>query len=333
MNRRIFADVHRAGAARIWEWGARSIDGWRLQLAHSLLAAGTLLTLVANPVSTLLHFPGGGLPPEYCAGVLGLGAFCLFPDSGELVRVVLAIFCVPLLAGIVPPVSGLFRLYSAFTLASNTNGVEGGDQLAVNLGAMLTLISVLQCRWWGWSRRAPSASESLAGVAVTVSPLAARLQIAFVYFEAAVVKLGNPLWSDGTALWYWPLNSGLGAAPPVTAVLQEILQYPSASAVATWGTMALELFLCGAILFAGVRNPRTRRAAFLISIAFHLVIALLMGLVTFGIVMSAALTVALTRSSVGRTGDAGSRDDAVGQAGSARDTKSIHPLENEIAVR
>lgn len=194
--------------------------------------------------------------------------------------------------------SGLLHWYAAFTLSSNTLGVEGGDQLTVNLGALLCFASLVDRRIWGWSA-SKDADRSVANIWVNVALFAARLQVAFVYFEAAIVKLTNPLWSDGTAMWLWVQNAGFGASPTVTSMLQTLFAYPWIAAATTWGTIALELFLCFAVAFAPATARLTRDVALVTGLVFHLLIALTMGLISFGIVMTAALLLAIWRAADG----------------------------------
>lgn len=268
---------------------------------RSLLALGTFLTLVSNPTSILLHFPTGMVPEEYCGGVLGLGAFCLWPTEPEFTRLLLAAFCIPVLVGFLPSVTGLLHWYAAFTLSSNTLGVEGGDQLTVNLSGLLCLASLADWRLWGW-RSTPAVRERpLAKIWANTALLAARLQVAYVYFEAAIVKLANPLWSDGTAMWLWVQNAGFGASTPMSSVLQELLKSPWMAVTAAWGTIALEFFLCFVIAFALASQRPLRLIAFVVGVVFHLLIAVTMGLVSFGVVMTAALLVSLWRAPDGAT--------------------------------
>ncbi|MDF2993353.1 MAG: hypothetical protein K0S37_3867 [Microbacterium sp.] len=285
-----------AATDAIVAWGSTDRLGRWVQVVRSLLALGTFLTLVVNPAAILLHFPTGVVPDEYCGGVLGLGAFCVSPFDTDTTRLLLAAMCVPLLIGFLPAVTGPLHWYAAFTVASNTLGVEGGDQLTVNLSALLCLASFVDGRLWGWRPQRSGADRPLSNIWVGVILFAARLQVAYVYFEAAIVKLSNPLWSDGTAMWLWVQNGGFGATPAVSAALQSLLAHPAVAVAATWGTIALELFLCLTIVFASAPRRRLRLFALACGILFHLAIAVVMGLVTFGVVMAAALLVALHRA-------------------------------------
>ena len=277
-------------------WGSTDRLGQWLQVVRSLLALGTFPTLVANPAAVLLHFPTGTVPDEYCGGVLGLGAFCVSPFDADTTRVLLAVLYVPALIGLLPAATGPLHWYAAFTVSSNTLGVEGGDQLTVNLAALVCLASLVDTRLWGWRTRSAGTDRPLANIWVGVILFAARLQVAYVYFEAAIVKLSNPLWSDGTAMWLWVQNGGFGATPAVSSALQALLAHPATAVATTWGTIALELFLCLTIVFAPASRRRLRLTALVCGILFHLTIAVVMGLVTFGIVMTAALLVSLHRA-------------------------------------
>lgn len=276
----------------IYEWGKTDIVGINVQIVRSLLALGTILTLSVNPAGLLLHVPSGIHTETFCESVHRLGAFCIGADSPDLTRVSLILLSIPALIGFLPQFAGPLHFYAAFSLSSNTAGIEGGDQLTVNLSALLILISVVKWQKWGWvnSRN----REATRFIISNVGLIAARLQVAYVYFEAAMVKLGNEIWADGTALWYWVQNTGFGASEYVSGIFQEILRHPILSLAFSWGTIFLELLLFLGILFA--REKWIRKIVLVSGILLHLSFAILMGLITFCIVMVAALLLATWRT-------------------------------------
>lgn len=100
----------------------------------------------------------------------------------------------------------------------------------------------------------------------------------------------------------------------------DLLAAPAGAAVITWGTIALELFVMATIFST---DRRIRRAGWAAGVFFHLVIAIVIGLATFGMVMAGALTLALlVRPAVEQTAPEAEADDS--------GTKSDLPLPDQL---
>lgn len=263
--------------------------GLQIQCVRSILALGTLLTLVFNDSRTLVGSVSGNWNDSICNGAPGAGAFCLFPEHVDTVRWLLAIPCVLLILGVVPWVSGAVHLYAAFSIASNTLSVEGGDQITVNLSALLLVSSLCRPQAWGW-KEARVQGHRMRFIPANVALIACGIQLAFVYFEATVVKLNSDPWTEGTAMWYWVQNGGSGLYSGVEPIARSILAIPVFSAAASWGTLVVEITLFLGCLFA--RKRTLRWILMLLGIGFHLSIALLLGLSTFFLAMTGALLLA-----------------------------------------
>ncbi|GAA4145690.1 HTTM domain-containing protein [Leifsonia shinshuensis] len=269
--------------------------GLQVFVARAVLALGTFLTLVCNPAAILLHSGDPSATQAVsCVDVGSAGAFCI-AGGGDLdtVRLVLAIFCLPTILGIVPAVSGWLHAYAAFSLSSNAIGIEGGDQLTVTLAILLSVASLTDRRLTAFTEnRRPGTHVRF--VLSNMLLWVCTIQVAYVYVEAALVKLGHPIWAEGTALWYWAQNSGFGVSKDGESLLLDLLAAPVISAAATWGTMILELVIAAFLVF-GWRRRRLRLAALVLGLGFHLVIAAVMGLVTFFIAMTGALVISCWR--------------------------------------
>jgi antimicrobial peptide system SdpB family protein len=263
--------------------------GLQFQVARTVLALGTFLTLAFNPAAILFH--SGSLMNPYtvnCPDVGAVGLFCIVSgDSLDAARLWLAIACLPAILGIVPAVSSWLHAYAAFSLSNNAIGIEGGDQLTVNLAILLAVASMSDSRWFGYVEdRSPGTLVRF--IVPNVLLCVCVIQIAYVYVEAALVKLGHPIWAEGSALWYWVQNSGFGVSRDSERLLLDLLAVPLVSAAASWGTIILEMVIASLLIF-GRRNQGLRRSALVIGICFHAAIALLMGLVTFFVAMTGAL--------------------------------------------
>lgn len=267
---------------------ARSPHGFQLTLARATLALSTLMVLAANSAQVLLHDPSSaGLSPTSCHGVSSLGAFCLAPSEyAEQVRWLLMLLCVPALLGLVPAMAAPLHAYAAFTVASNTVGIEGGDYLVATSTVVLAVVCLTDRRLQGWSPRG-SGKPALAFIPAQVLLLGMRLQVAYVYLEAATVKQSHPIWADGSALWYWLQQPNFGARPEVRDLLSVVLAQGPVLHAMTWGVIVTEYVLAVAVLSARRRNARFLTLA--VAVSMHLVFALVLGLITFFVSMVGVL--------------------------------------------
>lgn len=270
-----------------------SIDRWLATrpwtdvygLGRSLLAGALLLTLLANPTG-LLFRPAGGIPlTPHCGGAAGNGLFCQMPAQLELARwIAIAILAVAV-SGWRPRWTALPQWYVTWSYFTSATVVDGGDQLAAILSLLLVPLALTDARAWHWS--APDTTRAiapLASLSAWLATLAIRLQVAIVYFEAAVAKIRVDEWRDGTATYYYLLDPTFGAPTWLRPLAERVLTSAAGVTAITWGTIVLE-----AALFAGlVAEHRWRRVLLIAGIAFHAAIAVVAGLTSFGLVMTAA---------------------------------------------
>lgn len=278
--------------ARHW---ARSPHGFQLTLARSTLALSTVMVLAVSDASVLLHDPSARhLSPTSCDDMASLGAFCLVPtEYADQVRWLLILLCLPALLGLAPAVAAPLHAYAAFTVAANTVGIEGGDFLVATSTLVLVLVCATDRRLHGWSSR-ESAKPSSTHIPSQVFLLGLRLQLAYVYFEAATVKQVHPIWADGSALWFWAQQPNFGARPEVREFLSAVLAHGPVLQTMTWGVIVTEYVLAFAVLAARRRMPRLLTLA--LAVAMHLVFALVLGLVTFFVSMLGILMLVTWRA-------------------------------------
>lgn len=282
-------------ARRVFITLSRSPFGTSLALGRSLLALGTVLTLSFSPAATFFHSSAPDTSAAVqCMGIARMGLFCLVPEALlDPTRFVLIALCVPALIGFIPALAAPLYFYAAFSLSNNSLGIEGGDQLSTNFAAVLVAICLFDRRIWAWRPRS-SGRRQLAHVVPNILMIALLVQMAFLYFEAAMVKASHPLWSEGSALWFWTQQSGFGVREEVQPLLLTVLSVAWISQSVTWGVVVLEGSMAVGIVFARSRNLRF--SFIVLGVIFHSVIALLMGLVTFGIAMTACLVIVLWRA-------------------------------------
>jgi antimicrobial peptide system SdpB family protein len=264
-------------------------------LARSLLALGTATTLIFTPTAYLFPPLVGLDAPPYCKGATRLGAFCLLPSTSlEVMRWLAVIALLVVASGWRPRLTAPLHWWIAFSVANNATLIDGGDQVPLVLCTLLLPVALTDRRRWHWSGPPSVAlllsakSEAARFVALFFWTLA-RIQVAAIYFYAAIGKFGVEEWVDGTAVYYYFQHPVYGAATDVLWLLRPILKNPIGVATISWGTMVLEYLLSAALFMP----KRYWRPLLIAGILLHAGIMVVLGLISFGIGMFGALVVYL----------------------------------------
>ncbi len=278
MLRRVGTAACRAAARRDFRTDAYG-------LARTLIALGTLSTLLFSH-STSLFRPGTGIPQwPVCASVTKLSLFCVFGQQNlELARWVSVAVLLVVASGWRPRWTGLAHWYVAWSLILSAILVDGGDQIAAILALLLVPVTLADGRRWHWDPAPGGVPSTTRGFAARLVPLsflfAARLQVAGIYLHASVGKLKVEEWRDGTAVYYWFTDAWFGF-PSYLQFLAPALNQPLVVAGITWGAIVLELFL-----FTGLVMERRWRPWMMVAgMGFHLGIAAVHGLLSFALAM------------------------------------------------
>jgi len=260
-----------------------------LHPARALLALATLLTLAVNPGPTLFHSsdPATVAAPE-CSGVPAVGLFCLAPDP-DVARWIGAGLLCTVLAGLFPPVTAVLHWYVSVSVFWTITPMEGGDQLAAIVTLMLIPVCLTDTRWMVW-RHTPKPSSRTRNIIGNTALLLIAAQLVIVYANSAIAKFSSAPWVEGTALWYWMQHPAFGAPGWLSGPALDLLAQPLGTAILTWGTIALELVVMASIFST---QRRVRLVGWSLGVLFHLLIAVVIGLVSFGMVMVAVLTLVL----------------------------------------
>lgn len=259
-------------------------------LGRTVLALGTFMTLAATSAETLFR-PAVGQPDfPQCAGFARAGIFCLLDQNLELARWIAMALLLVVASGWRPRVTGLVHWWVANSFAFSITIPDGGDHLTSLLAFLLLPLTLTDPRRWHWARAleaeaAPSPARDAAKLFALSAIAVIRLQMAGVYFHAAVAKFGVAEWADGTALYYWLSDPVFGAPHWARSFLEPVLENGLAVAALTWGSMLIEL-----ALFLGlVLHRRFWKYLLPLGIVFHAAIALGMGLLSFSTAMTGAL--------------------------------------------
>ncbi|GIH11518.1 hypothetical protein Rhe02_95850 [Rhizocola hellebori] len=259
--------------------------GSGLGLARTLIALGTLGTLLATSPRTLLAPLADGTLPPTCSDLTKFGLWCVLPGGhGETARWLSIAVLVVVAAGWRPRYTGIAHWYVAWSLMANVSILDGGDQVTTVLTLLLVPITLTDPRRWHWQampQRAPGLSRVVAYTALIV----VQIQIAAIYLHASVAKLAVREWADGTAMFYWLRHPTFGASGLARPIAEFLTDSPVGVAMMTWSSIALEFALAVALLL----RPPLRRWLLLAGLVFHGLIALSMGLISFSTAMSGAL--------------------------------------------
>lgn len=265
---------------------ARAPWGSGLGLARTLLAAGTLATLLATSPRVLMSPLSNGVIPPICGGMAKAGVWCVVPAGhGEAARWLSIAILLLTASGWRPRVTGVLHWYVAWSLIANATIQDGGDQITAVLTLVLIPVTLTDPRRWHWQRPPEGSAAGTGRVVAYACLILAQLQMAVLYFQASVAKLGVREWADGTAMFYWFRNPTFGAPGWLRPLTDAVTGSAISVSLLTWASIAVEFALAVAILL----RPPAKRLLLAAGLLFHDAIALTMGLISFDVAMSAGL--------------------------------------------
>ncbi len=274
--------------ARNW---TTNIDPWTnvYGLARTILALATAATLSATHISALFANATSPKIRPYCVGPANIGIFCLFASHLELARWVAVVILALVATGWRPRITGLLHWWVSFSLQSSAILIDGGDQVTAILTLLLIPVTMTDQRRWHWQTPTPiihnSRHEEWKRLIALFALTAIRVQVAGIYFHSAIEKLHVQEWVDGTAVYYWFTNPTFGAPSWRLRILTPLVTHGITVALMSWGAILIEI-----ILFMALVMPKKAWGYVLvIGIMFHIMIALIHGLISFSLAMVAAL--------------------------------------------
>jgi len=262
-------------------------------VGRTLLALGTALTLIFTRSSTLFR-PAAGLPTApFCSEVSRLSIFCAMPPGRlELARWISVAILLLVASGWRPRVTGLLHWWISFSLQSSAIGVDGGDQATCILTLLLLPVTLTDPRAWHW-KRSQSSIVTTADASKRIIALSAlaitRLQVAGIYFHAAVGKFKVPEWVDGTGLYYFLTSPVYGASDWLMPLLRPLLMNGITVSLLTWSVLLTEILLAAGLVIRKERWP----VLLTLGIVLHALIGVVLGLISFALAMIGALVLYL----------------------------------------
>jgi len=275
---------------------ARHLNPWSnvYGAARTLLALSTLSSLVFSRPDDLFRPLGQELAAvEIGGGINRISLFSLLPGDRLLLAYAIAIGILLLvISGWRPRITGVLHWWVAFSYVISAVTIEGGDQIIANLTLLMLPLTLTDPRRSHWSA-APPLDDRLWGrilAMVAVSALIViRLQVAGIYFHAAIGKLRVAEWANGTALYYWLMHPKVGTAEWLHPLILPIATNAVGVVVLTWSVLVLEM-----LLFMALVMDRKYHAPLLVAgVLFHAGIIFAHGLASFFFAMAGALVLYL----------------------------------------
>ncbi|HXH35574.1 MAG TPA: hypothetical protein VNJ54_14410 [Plantibacter sp.] len=250
--------------------------------ARAAIAAGQLLTLLTNTPAQIQSL---GLEPRQCDAWGSLLPHCILDNGAyELPTHIMLIAALLVVAsGVLPAVTGPLHVYAALTIQAVLHTKDGGDQVALVLSVLMLPICLADRRIWSWRHTATMPSWT------NVSLLAVRIQVAYIYAEAAISKMSQPTWQEGTAYYYWVNGFYFSPEPLIREPVLWLAALPPVTLAGSYGAIAFEAILALSMFL----NARLQRRLFIPAVLFHATIGVVFGIWSFSIIMTGALCLLL----------------------------------------
>lgn len=251
-------------------------------LARALLAVGTFLTLLFNPLGMLL------IDTEMMDGLSFWqrgSLFFLLRDYLFIAKIIALFILLVVVLGYYPFITGVLHWYVTYSLFNSSGLIDGGDHASSVLTLLLIPITLTDRRINHW-RAAVFESGTFRCLLAKIFLTLVKIQVCAIYLHAFVGKIAVPEWLNGTATFYWLTHEHFG----INDILRPLYNYFLGNAfivtLVTWGTLVFEFFLASAIF---IDNKKVKSVLFFSGVVFHFFILINHGLVSFFFAMSGAL--------------------------------------------
>lgn len=263
-------------------------------LARSLLALGTLITLVLNPVSVLFRPILGVDKVPVCHGIAkDISIFCMLEGNLVIAKLICVLILIVVITGYLPALTGFLHCWVSFSFMNSAILVDGGDHITSILTFLLLPITVTDSRRNHWAPFSKNSSQTILYKFRYIIALPAywviRIQVSVVYLHAAIAKCSVNEWLNGTAIYYWFIDPSFGYSSWLNVILKPLIINPVTVSLITWFVIIFEFLLFAAL----ISTKQIKIILFILGILFHIGIALIHGLGSFAVAMSGALTLYL----------------------------------------
>lgn len=269
----------------------KNIYNYKLGLSRSILTLGTFLTLIFNDTELLFSNPNksSNLYTGDLFVLQKINFFYLLPFNYIYILKYVAI-CILMIVviGWRPRYTCIFHFWICISFNYSTTSIEGGDQIVSNLSFLLIPILLLDGRKWHWQNIiSPTSTQRIQekNLIGNFFHLIIKLQMCFIYLNAAIGKTAKKDWTNGTATYYWLNDPIFGLTDWLRPLMNPILSNALGVSALTWGCIAIELLLFMAITM----KSSARFCLLIVGLAFHFMIIVFHGLFSFFFAMAGGL--------------------------------------------
>lgn len=261
-------------------------------LARSIVALGTLLTLVFNSLDILFHktIEGKIINPllNPITPLNKFNFFILFGFEYVVYMKLLAIIILILtISGYFIKMTSLLHWWISISFLYFSSIIDGGDQIAAILSFLLIPICLTDPRKNHWNSIIPYPSSK--NIIAIFFIWIIRIQVAIIYYHAALGKFFVTEWVNGTATYYWFNHSVFGMPTKISIPMNSLLSNPIIVSLFTYGTIVLEM-----LLFLGLTaSLKYRKRILYFAILFHFLIIIYHGIFSFFFSICAILVIYL----------------------------------------
>ncbi|HMO38476.1 MAG TPA: hypothetical protein PKC76_00600 [Saprospiraceae bacterium] len=256
-------------------------------IGRSLLALGTLLTLLFNDISILVPMADGEILNPLLSSPIRINSYNFYLLLGiehiYIMKAVAVLILLLVISGFYPQITCFLHWWVSVSFLLFSSAIDGGDQITANLTLLLIPLCLTDPRRNHWLR--VERKERIWSLFGIFAIWGIRLQVAAIYFHAAVGKLPVEEWTNGTALYYWFYHSTFGMPPWLEYIMYPLLSNFFFVTVATFSVIILELIL----MLGLTMNVRQRLRLLPVALSFHFAIILFHGIFSFFFAIAAGL--------------------------------------------
>lgn len=257
-------------------------------LSRSILALGTFLTLLFNPINELFHrttenkILNSLLDP--LLPINKYNFFILFGFENIIYMKFLAlIILIILITGYFIKITSILHWWISISFLYFSSTIDGGDQINSILTLLIIPLCLTDSRKNHWKAIRPF--ESPKTIIAIFSVWIIRLQIAIIYFHTSISKFEVTDWKNGTAIYYWLNHGSFGMPTYLERPMNYILSNFVVVSLITYGVLVFEILL----FLAYTSTIKYRKKILYFGILFHFSFILFHGIFSFFFSMAAGL--------------------------------------------
>lgn len=256
--------------------------GLPVSILRATLASTLFATLLLTPLGSLFQpVYGDGVRPNCETYRLIPNLYCIFPTL-ELGKLFSLIVLLLVIVGLAPRVTGILHYWVQYSFMDGIAISDGGDQIATVLTLLLIPLTLTDSRTNMWAQ--PRGKKKHLSLAIAAACLVGiKVQMSALYLQSSIEKISQAEWQIGNNLYYTFIGP-FGLSGWVKQILQPLFDQSVIVAAMTWSVIAIELLIGIAL----VVKTNYRLWLFLLAVALHGGIAILMGLWSFALNMIAA---------------------------------------------